>query len=97
MDGLWEVAVSSLQDTCNANEQRSFDLRFNAAIEEMSPKELAAYRESVEEHRENAKKGRRLINTALENVVALIEARQEAPEPRSRKKEEAKPKKSGRR
>ncbi|KAG7813766.1 hypothetical protein KL921_000040 [Ogataea angusta] len=70
MEGYWDVVVSSLQDTCNANEANSFDPLELAPAEGKDAK--LQNRDIVVKHKENLEKTKRILDTALINVNGLL-------------------------
>ncbi len=87
MDSSWDVVISSLQDSCNSNEELSLD-----AVKDTTLKgKEQAKTEQVDEilkHQENLEKTRRIIETAVSNIKGLLKIARSGSEIEEMEKQE---------
>lgn len=72
-EGSWDVVVSSLQDVCNANESQPLDQTFSTAHGD-DEGEIIDLKNSVLAHKDNLETAKRLLDTALTNVISISNA-----------------------
>lgn len=71
MDSSWDVVISSLQDSCNANEELSLDPMKDTTLKGKDQAKTAQV-DQILKHQENLEKTKRIIETAVSNIKGLL-------------------------